>query len=196
MKKFSIKKGILKNNSISTKLSTNPEPSLKPTHHSIPISRNIKWRMIEYPVKNGASFNFSSYTTNEEAILKLHPELDKTSDSKTSKSVTDPIGLESTVKNKLDENLTNLYRMNENIPIAIEYEFKAPNTDEIYLSIVSGRILDYSEIYVNGIRIADFGSNTYYSQLFRIGSFEEGADVKVSILCKAEKSNIRTGICL
>lgn len=141
----------------------------------------------EAKITNGASFNFSSYTTNEEAILKLHPELDKTSDSKTSKSVTDPIGLESTVKNKLDENLTNLYRMNENIPIAIEYEFKAPNTDEIYLSIVSGRILDYSEIYVNGIRIADFGSNTYYSQLFRIGSFEEGADVKVSILCKAEK---------
>ena len=77
-----------------------------------------------------------------------------------------------------------MQRTNEKLPIAIEYEFKAPSTDEIYGSIVSGRILDYTEVYVNGIRITDFSSNTYYSQIFRIGKFNEGDDVKVSFLCK------------
>ena len=35
-----------------------------------------------------------------------------------------------------------------------------------------------------GCGITDFSSNTYYSQMFRIGSFEEGETVKVTFLCR------------
>ena len=105
----------------------------------------------------------------------------------TSKGAIDPLGLESTVESQLKDNITTLQRTNDKLPIAIEYEFQAPSTDEIYGSIVSGRILDNTEIYVNGIRISDFSSNTYYSQIFRVGSFEEGETVKVSFLCKDSK---------
>ena len=71
---------------------------------------------------------------------------------------------------------------NQNIPIAVEYEFEAPTEDEIYCALVTGRILDGTEVYVNGIRISDFSSTTYYSQIFRIGSFKKGEKVKVSFL--------------
>ena len=107
------------------------------------------------------------------------------SDSKKdSSNIVDPLGLEHTVESGLKDNITTIYRTSEKLPIAIEYEFKAPSTDEIYCSIVSGRILDSTEVYVNGIRISDFSSNTYYSQMFRVGSFGEGETVKVSFLCR------------
>ena len=137
----------------------------------------------EPKITNGVAFNLNDYMTREEYLLK------GTSDEKKeeSKGAKDPLGLESTVESQLNDNITTIQRTNEKLPIAIEYEFKAPSTDEIYGSIVSGRILDYTEIYVNGIRITDFSSNTYYSQIFRVGSFAEGETVKVSFLCKDSK---------
>ena len=137
----------------------------------------------EPKITNGVAFNLNDYKTREDVLTK------GTSDEKKeeSKGAADPLGLESTVESQLNDNITTLQRTNEKLPIAIEYEFKAPSTDEIYGSIVSGRILDYTEIYVNGIRISNFSSNTYYSQIFRIGSFEEGETVKVSLLCKDSK---------
>ena len=137
----------------------------------------------EPKITNGVAFNLNNYMTRDEFLTK------GTSDEKkdSSKGAIDPLGLESTVESQLKDNLTTLQRTNEKLPIAIEYEFKAPSTDEIYGSIVSGRILDNTEIYVNGIRISDFSSNTYYSQIFRVGSFEEGETVKVSFLCKDSK---------
>ena len=137
----------------------------------------------EPKITNGVSFNLNEYMTKEEFLTK------GTSDEKkeSSNDARDPLGLESTVESRLKDNITTIQRTNEKLPIAIEYEFKAPSTDEIYGSIVSGRILDYTEIYVNGIRITNFSSNTYYSQMFRIGSFAEGETVKVSFLCKDSK---------
>ncbi|PWJ69672.1 putative membrane protein YfhO [Ruminococcaceae bacterium R-25] len=134
----------------------------------------------EPKITNGVAFNLNNYMTREEFLNKENPDEKKDE----SKGSVDPLGLEYSVEDELKDNITTLQRTNEKLPIAIEYEFKAPSTDEIYGSIVSGRILDYTEVYVNGIRITDFSSNTYYSQIFRIGSFAEGETVKVSFLCK------------
>ncbi len=134
-------------------------------------------------ITNGVAFNLNGYMTREELLKK---DTSDTDEKDTSKGSMDPLGLEQSVEDELKDNITTLQRTNEKLPIAIEYEFKAPSTDEIYCSIVSGRILDYTEIYVNGIRINNFSSNTYYSQMFRIGSFAEGETVKVSFLCKAD----------
>ena len=134
----------------------------------------------EPKITNGVAFNLNNYMTREEYLTKGTSEAKQ----EAAKDIVDPLGLEYMVADELKENITTLQRTNEKLPIAIEYEFKAPSTDEIYGSIVSGRILDCTEIYVNGIRIHDFSSNTYYSQIFRIGSFAEGETVKVSFLCK------------
>ena len=134
----------------------------------------------EPKITNGVAFNENNYMTREEYLTKGTSEAKK----EAAKNISDPLGLEYTVADELKANITTLQRTNEKLPIAIEYEFKAPSTDEIYGSIVSGRILDYTEIYVNGIKIHDFSSNTYYSQIFRIGSFAEGETVKVSFLCR------------
>ena len=144
-------------------------------------------------ITNGVSFNLSNYLTREDYIKKNSPTSD-TSDKES--NVSDPIGLEKTIDKELKDNITKLYRSNENIPIAIEYEFKVPDTKEIYCSLVSGRILDSTEVFVNGIEIAEFSSNAFYSQVFRIGSFAEGETVKVSFLCNVESwsyLNIRFG---
>ena len=135
----------------------------------------------EPEIKNGVFFNSKEYLSNEDYIKKNDPESEK-------KTVTeDPYGLEQNVYYELEENITNIYRANENIPIVVEYDFKAPTTDEIYCSLVTGRIVDAAEVYVNGIRISEFESDAFYSLIFRIGSFEVGEDVKVTFLCNTDK---------
>ena len=134
-------------------------------------------------ITNGVFFNLSNYLTREDYIKK-NSSVSSTSD--TASKGSDPLGLEKAVDNELKDNITKLYRENQNIPIAVEYEFKAPDTREIYCSLVSGRILDSSEVFVNGIEISEFSSNAFYSQIFRIGSFAEGETVKVSFLCNVD----------
>ena len=132
-------------------------------------------------ITNAVSFNSSDYLTNEDYIRKNDPENRKGAVTE------DPLGLEKNVYYELKDEMTVLYRSNEKIPIVTEYNFKAPTTDEIYCSLVMGRIVDGADVYVNGIKISSFNSDAYYSQIFRIGSFEEGEDVKVTFLAN-EKS--------
>ncbi|MBR3461239.1 MAG: YfhO family protein [Clostridiales bacterium] len=129
-------------------------------------------------ITNGISFNKSEYMTNETFINRNKPS----GSTPVKADFDDPLGLESSVAGQLRDNMTTLYSENQNIPIAVEYEFEAPAEDEIYCALVTGRILDGTEVYVNGIRISDFSSTTYYSQIFRVGSFKKGEKVKVSFL--------------
>ena len=133
-------------------------------------------------ITNGVFFRTGDYMTNEDYIRKLSMTEDTAGPG-----TEDPLGFENEAYYKLKENLTTLYRSNQKIPIAVEYEFKAPTDDEIYCSLVTDRIADGTEVYVNGIRIFDFVSNVYYSQIFRIGSFGEGENVKVTFLSNNDK---------
>lgn len=127
-------------------------------------------------ITNGVFFDTGDYMTNEDFINKNDPELEE------EKLVEDPLGYEGEVYYALQENLTKIYRANDKIPIAIEYNFKAPTTDELYCTIATGRILSGTNVYVNGILIDSFTSNAYYSKMIRLGSFAEGEDVKVTFL--------------
>ncbi|MBR3247388.1 MAG: YfhO family protein [Clostridiales bacterium] len=150
---------------------------------------------------NGAAFNSSEYVThrylesksrqsdsteNTESVLGsgTGATLGSGSDALLGR---DPIGLERTVQNELKEKLTNLYRTNEEVPIIIEYDFKAPSDDDIYCTLVTGRILDGCDIYVNGEKVYGFTSGKYYSVMLRLGSFKEGDDVKVTIWSEEDK---------
>ena len=129
----------------------------------------------EATVTNGVFFKTSDYLTNRELIYKQKTEgMPGTSE--------DPLGQEYLVARQLNENMTTIYRSNSSLPIVVEYNFKAPSTDELYCSLVTGRILDGTKVYVNGIEISDFTANTYYSHMFRLGHFNEGDDVKVTFM--------------
>ena len=135
----------------------------------------------EATITNGFFFDEDEY--------KMHKDLVETTSAsesgtvKTSAGSEDPLGLENLVYQQLTENLIYIYRTNSELPIVIEYEFKAPTDDEIFCSLVTGRILDGAEIYVNGVELYHLFSNTYYSLIVPVGKFEEGEDVKVSLIC-------------
>lgn len=132
-------------------------------------------------ITNASSFDKSAYVTHEEYLNKTSGE-----SSESSGVNSDPLGLEASVSEELADNITVLYRNNENIPIAVEYEFRAPTSDEIYCSVVGGRILDETNVYVNGILISECSGKTYYSQIFRVGSFQPGENVKVTFLSDSD----------
>ena len=143
-------------------------------------------------ITNGEFFNTSDYVSHKDLIAPADSAQDDTvqadsvQDEDNSRK-TDGLGLENTVNKELKTNITKIYRTNDNIPIAIEYEFTVPSNNELYCSIATGKLLDGTKIYVNGVKAYDFSSNTYYSQMFRLGSFSEGETVKISFICEESK---------
>lgn len=129
---------------------------------------------------NAVYFNSNNYMTKEDFLNKNNPDAKKKEDGE----VSDPLGLENSIYNRIKENIVCLNRSNTKIPIVIEYEFEAPTEDEIYCSLVTGRILGSTDVYINGIQISSFTSNAYYSQMFRVGSFAKGEKVKVTFMSK------------
>ena len=139
-------------------------------------------------ITNGVFFNTSDYVSNKDLAVTGDSESDPGSvQAENSATKEDTLGLENTVSKDLQTNVTDIYRSNSNIPIAVEYEFDIPSDNELYCSITSGRILDGTKIYVNGVKVYDFESNTYYSQIFRLGSFTEGEHVKISFISDEDK---------
>lgn len=156
--------------------------SLYPNEFNEGFFNEIDAGVLGEPViTNASSFDKSAYITHEEYLNKISGE-----SSASSGVNSDPLGLEASVSKELADNITVLYRNNENIPIAVEYEFRAPNSDEIYCSVVGGRILDETNVYVNGILTSECSGNTYYSQIFRVGSFQPGENVKVTFLSDSD----------
>ena len=133
---------------------------------------------------NGSIYNAGNYYNG----IDLENEMLDPGTSKSSSGVIasddfffDSLGEESTIADKIGDNLTTIYRMNEEIPICIDYEFYAPTADEMYMNLSTYRIVNDTKVYVNGLEVAACGSDTFYSQIFRLGSFEPGEKVCVSI---------------
>lgn len=133
-------------------------------------------------ITNGVFFNTSEYVSHKDIQVNEKTVVDENISTKE-----DALGLENSVYKELKANITNIYRGNSKIPIAIEYEFEVPSDNELYCSVVTGRILDGTTVYVNGVKAYDFVSNTYYSQIFRLGNFSEGETVKISFISEEDK---------
>lgn len=144
----------------------------------------------EPTIFNGVTLNLHEYTTNRylESISRNSDssESEETEIGTGTESV-DPLGLEKTVQNELKNNLTDIYRTNSEVPIIMEYEFKAPSDGEIYCSVATGRIMDATDVFVNGVKVANIDSGTYYSRIVRLGNFKEGEDVKVTFWSDRDK---------
>ena len=134
-------------------------------------------------IKNGVFYDANEYRSYQDILIS---EENAGNEDKAGPSAEDPLGLENSVYGDLKSNLTTIYRMNSKIPIVIEYEFKAPSENEMFCTIVTDRIIDGTDVYVNGIKINKLEANTYYSSMVRIGSFKTGEDVKVTFMADSD----------
>ena len=132
---------------------------------------------------NGSIYNGSNYYTGVDLENKSDPDMQSEVNSSLAEedAFFDILGYESDIVPLIEDNLVTVYRMNDEIPICINYEFVAPNTSEMYLNLSTYRIVNDTKVYVNGLEVAGCGSDTFYSQIYRLGSFEEGEQVNISI---------------
>ena len=132
---------------------------------------------------NGSIYNGSNYYTGVDLENKADPDMQSEVNSSLAEedAFFDVLGYESDIVPLIEDNLVTVYRMNDAIPICINYEFVAPNTSEMYLNLSTYRIVNDTKVYVNGLEVAGCGSDTFYSQIYRLGSFEEGEQVNISI---------------
>ena len=152
-------------------------------------------------ITNGISYNKNDYKTREDIIREQVDaassaasseegvNAEEATDNNAPVKFDDPIGKEAAAGKRLNEKLKIIYRQNEKLPIRLEYNFKAPSSSMIYCNLSTARILNATKVYVNGIQINSFESDAFYSQIFRIGSFSEGSDIKVTFLSDSAEWN-------
>lgn len=75
-----------------------------------------------------------------------------------------------------------IYRNNSSIPIIINYTIDITSSDEMYMCLAFPRVNKGSEVYLNGMMVAYFSENTYYSSIVRLGAHEIGESVQVTIM--------------
>ena len=68
----------------------------------------------------------------------------------------------------------------------LNYEITAERADELYLNISNARCLGECKVYVNGKYLAEWSDGSFYSSIVRIGAFEEGEVVNISIVSDAD----------
>lgn len=141
---------------------------------------------IELEVINANAINLEDYikeiNSSESASASVNS-------STTSSSVFDPdkIGAETANENK---NTTTYYRVNEKLPIILNYTLTCESEGELYLNLSFARLLDECTIYVNGEYLNYWSGYSFYSQVARIGSFNVGEKVQVTIVADTNKFGI------
>ena len=140
----------------------------------------------EPKIINAVSFNTHDYVTHRYLISQNG---NSNGSAVLGSGSVDPLGQEQSVAKELNKKLTDLYRSNENAPIIVEYEFKAPSDDTLYCSLTTAKILDETDIYVNGVKVSGFSSGRYYSTIIDLGTFNEGDDVKVTFWSNKDKGS-------
>lgn len=91
----------------------------------------------------------------------------------------DALGIE--LEYSVRDDVRSLYRINGELPVIIDYEIPIESEDELYVNISSARCMSDCSVYVNGRYYMSWGSNSFYSSVVRLGHFEEGQTVHVSI---------------
>ena len=92
----------------------------------------------------------------------------------------DDLGLE--VVSDYFETQTEVFRTNKNLPIILNYTITVTRPDELYLNISVPRMNSGCEVWLNGENIANYAARTFYSSILRLGAYEPGETVQVTIM--------------
>lgn len=124
---------------------------------------------------NSETVDVSSYMTSA---------ADETTDTSDSVSASgfdsDLLGLETESEGRDD--VISLYKLNSELPIIIDYEIEIESANELYLNISAARCLSDCSVYVDGRYYMTWSSGSFYSSVLRLGNFEPGQTIHVSIV--------------
>lgn len=128
-------------------------------------------------ILNGTTINIGDYRADDQFA-----EEDIQTSEEESEAAFDPdeLGLE-VASNYYDTQL-DVYRINESLPIILNYEVTVDRPDELYVNISVPRTNSGCEVYLNGMLIDTYSDGTFYSSILRLGAFEKGETVQLSIL--------------
>ena len=148
---------------------------------SVEYKNTIEYDPSDYKLM--AEIKKSERIATDSSLKARSESADKLAGDDGAPSDKDPLGQEPL---KFDD-LKTFYRMNEDIPMIIEYKFKAPNDKELYANFVTGTTLNGMVIYVNNIAVHQVSDGTFFSNIVRLGSFKEGDEVTVSVLADTDR---------
>ena len=130
---------------------------------------------IEEEIINGSAIDLNDYQMPDEEISDELQSEDESSD----KFDPDELGVEDLVD--YGDSVITVYRINQSLPIILNYDITVPNSEELYMNISVPRTNSGSDVYLNGSIIASYSPGTFYSSILRLGSYEPGETVRVSV---------------
>lgn len=133
---------------------------------------------IEQEIVNGEVINIWDYQNPAEESEEEESSALTASDS--SDFDPDDLGLE--VVSDYFETQTEVYRTNKNLPLILNYTVTVTRPDELYVNISVPRMNSGCEVWFNGENIAYYPARTFYSSILRLGAFEPGEQVQLTIM--------------
>ena len=137
---------------------------------------------IEINPINCETFNLNDYITADVESNSIQVEDDEEED----KPPFDPDDLGLEVVSNCQDSITTYYQMNSKSAMVINYNIEIQSEDELYLNISAPRIMSECYVYVNGTLVSYNSPYTYYSEIIRLGSFDVGDVINVSLSSDAE----------
>ena len=132
-------------------------------------------------IVNGSVIDMSRYTGGQSEDEETDDKAEGSSDEYFDY---DDIGTE--VEDVYRDDLTHVYRINEKLPIVLSYDIEVERADELYLNISNARCLSECSVYINGKQLASWSDGSFYSSVVRLGAFEEGEKINVSVVSDAD----------
>ena len=136
----------------------------------------VEERYIDEELLNGTSINLGDYQN-----IGSEPEDEITSEQEDTE-VFDPDDLGLEVVSDYYDTQTDIYRNNDSLPIILNYDIEITRQDELYMNISVPRMNSGCEVYLNGDIMASYSSGTFYSSILRLGSYDPGDTVRVTIM--------------
>ena len=139
---------------------------------------------VSEPVVTNGMFVNDELTTMTEILRKdmTSEELENIGESSSSSGKdNDKLGQEDSENEDLAKNVIKYYRTNKELPIYLEFKMKVPVKGEYYFNLSVPHTYNEFAIYVNNIQLSQEHEGTFFSQLFRLGTYEEGDEVTVTV---------------
>ena len=132
---------------------------------------------ISEELVNGSVIDIGDYQVSDEEIDS--ELLSEESDS----AAFDPDDLGLEVAEDYYDTQIDVYRINGQAPIILDYEIEITRDDELYVNISVPRTNGGAALYMNGHYIDSYSFGTFYSTISRLGNHEIGDTVQVTIMC-------------
>lgn len=146
---------------------------------------------IDFEVLNGMIYDLEGiYSEEIIPYISSEEQVSSEEENDTSDMLNEDGGLLSktylNMKNRFpDAMIKEYYRMNRGLPIILSHDIHITSDDELYYSISTDSLLSGVSLYVNGKALVI--DNQQYSEISRIGSFEIGEVVNISVVTDVEK---------